>query len=104
MSQFQFSEGGRTFTCDRGSSAATPDTLWWWVNVAGDSNRYAAFVSKPSDTQRSVRPRIVAYYEQLLADRARPPAPRAAWGRRPAAPEATGTPPSQAPAEVAAAE
>jgi len=103
MGQFQFSEGGRTFTCDRGSSPATPDTLWWWVNVSGDSNRYAAFVSKPTDTQRSVRPRVIAYYEQLLADRARPPAPRSAWGRRPAAPD-TSAAPVAAPVETAVAE
>jgi hypothetical protein len=86
MGRFEFVEDGRTFTCERDSSPATPGTQWWWLRVSGDSLRYAAFTSKPSDTQAQVKPRMIAYYTQILADRARPPAPRSPWGRRPAAP------------------
>ena len=66
--------------------------MWWWVNVSGESQRYAAFRSEKGDTEGKVRARVIAYYEQLLADRARPPMPRATWAQRqsaaaPAAPK-----------------
>jgi hypothetical protein len=88
MGRFEFIDDGRTFTCERDSSPATPGTQWWWLRVSGDALRYAAFTAKASDTQASVKPRMIAYYTQILADRARPPAPRSPWGRRPS----TGTP------------
>src|SRR5882672_8268475 len=87
MGRFEFSEGGRTFTCERGSSPATPGTQWWWVNVSGDGQRYAAFVSKSGDSRANVQPRILAYYTQLLADRARPAIPRSSFGRPRQAPQ-----------------
>jgi len=82
MKELRFEDGGRTFTCVAESARATPDTVWWWVNVSGDGQRYAAFHRKSTDTASSLRPRIVAYYEKLLADRARPPEPRAHWAQR----------------------
>ena len=82
MNQFQFEDGGRAFRCERGPSPATPGTMWWWVNVSGESQRYAAFRSEKGDTEGKVRARVIAYYEQLLADRARPPMPRATWAQR----------------------
>src|SRR5947207_11024060 len=85
MARFEFVSDGRTFTCERESSPATPGTQWWWLKVSGDGQRYAAFHSKPGDTQATVKPRLVAYYTKLLEDRARPPAPRVPWGRRPGA-------------------
>jgi hypothetical protein len=86
MGPFEFTNSDRVFKCERGPSAATPDIQWWWVKVSNDNNRYAAFHSKPGDSRGNLEPRIIAYYEQLLADRARPPAPRVGWGgRRPAA-------------------
>ena len=89
---FEFADGDRVFTCERGSSPATPGTQWWWVKVTGDGQRYAAFPSKAGDSRANVEPRILAYYTQLLADRARPPAPRPGWGgRRPGAPNASAT-------------
>ena len=64
--------------------------------------RYAAFHSKAGDTQASIKPRMVAYYAQVLADRARPPAPRPGWGRRPGAPAAAApAPEAVAPAKEA---
>lgn len=85
MGRFEFVEDGRTFSCERESSPATPGTQWWWLRVSGDTLRYAAFTAGPKDTEKTVKPRMIAYYTQILADRARPPAPRSPWGRRPAA-------------------
>ncbi|HEU4993732.1 MAG TPA: hypothetical protein VFT29_02900 [Gemmatimonadaceae bacterium] len=80
MKKFEFQDNGRTFTCEAATSRATPDQMWWWVNVSGDSLRYAAFHMKKGDTITSVRPRIVEYYAKVLADRERPPLPRPTFG------------------------
>ena len=85
MNQLQFEEGGRTFTCVAETSRATPDTVWWWVNVSGDGQRYAAFHKQKGDTAATLRPRILAYYAKVLADRERPPEPRQHWAQRNAA-------------------
>lgn len=82
MKQMEFQEGDRTFVCRAESSPATPETLWWWVSITGESSRYAAFRVEAGDTERQLRPRILAYYEQLLADRARPAMVRAHWAQR----------------------
>jgi hypothetical protein len=83
MNQLTFEDEGRTFTCEAATSRATPDTVWWWVQVSGDGLRYAAFHKAKGDTVASVKSRIIAYYEKVLADRARPPLPRQHWGRPP---------------------
>lgn len=82
MDPIEFEDGGRAFRCERGPSPATPGTLWWWVNISGENQRYAAFRSEKGDTERKVKTRVIAYYEQLLADRARPPLPRTTWAQR----------------------
>jgi hypothetical protein len=82
MTQFEFEDSGRTFTCIAETSRATPDTVWWWVKVSGDGQRYAAFHKERGDTQTSLRPRIVAFYQKVLADRERPPEPRQHWAQR----------------------
>jgi hypothetical protein len=82
MKEMQFTHGDRSFTCRAEGSAASPSTLWWWVNVTGESSRYAAFRAEAGDTARSLRPRIIAYYEELLAIRARPPVPRSHWWQK----------------------
>ena len=78
----EFQDGGRTFTCVAGSSPATPGTDWWWVSITGEPQRYAAFRTESSDTPQSLRKRVLAYYAQLLADRARPPEIRSGWAQR----------------------
>lgn len=83
MNQLTFEEEGRTFTCEAAASRATPDTIWWWVSVTGDGQRYAAFHKAKGDTPASVKSRIITYYQKVLADRARPPLPRPTWGRPP---------------------
>src|ERR1043166_6919664 len=61
QSQFQFEDNGRSFRCERGASPAAPGTLWWWVNISGESQRYAAFRSEKGDTETKVRTRVIAY-------------------------------------------
>ena len=72
MDSLQFQDGDRTFTCTASSSPATPGTLWWWVSVTGELQRWAAFRTQPDDTPANLAPRITAYYAQVLVDRARP--------------------------------
>jgi hypothetical protein len=83
LTQLEFENDGRTFKCERAPSAATPDTYWWWVSITGESQRYAAFRAEPNDTKASLQPRVLAYYAQLLVDRARPREIRTGWGRPP---------------------
>src|SRR5215204_2450665 len=82
MKAMQFEDVGRTFTCEPGSSPATPGTLWWWVSVSGETQRYAAFRVEDNDTPATLRPRVLAYYAQILADRERPRITRPAWTQR----------------------
>ena len=91
MKAVQFDDVGRTFKCEAGSSPATPGVLWWWVTVSGESQRYAAFRVEPTDTPTSLRPRILTYYAQLLADRARPAITRPTWAQRRQPSDAGGT-------------
>lgn len=85
MDAMQFSDGERTFTCKSASSPATPGTLWWWVSISGEAQRYAAFRAESDDTAASLRPRVLGFYEKLLADRARPRMMHPRWGQRPGA-------------------
>lgn len=91
MNAVQFHDAGRTFKCEPGSSPATPGVLWWWVTVTGESQRYAVFRVEPTDTLASLRPRILSYYAQLLADRERPAITRPTWAQRKAASNPGGT-------------
>ena len=60
MKGMQFEDVGHTFVCEPASSPATPGTLWWWVTISGESQRYAAFRVEPNDTPASLRPRVLA--------------------------------------------
>lgn len=100
MKLIEFQDGNRTFTCEAKSSPATPGTVWWWMSVTGESQRYAAFRVEKGDTQANLRQRILAYYANLLAERERPREIRTGWGARrpqpaaapaPAVPEAAAT-------------
>lgn len=82
MDFLKFEDKGRTLTCRIASSPATPGTNWWWLDVSDESQRYAAFRTESSDTPENLRIRIVAWHEQLLADRARPREFRPPWSRR----------------------
>ena len=82
MDFVEFLDDERTFTCRAASSPATPGVVWWWMSVTGESQRYAAFRANSSDTQANLRPRILEYYAQLLAGRARVPEVRSHWTQR----------------------
>jgi hypothetical protein len=87
MNALEFREGERTFTCNAASSPATPETVWWWVSITGESQRYAAFRTQEGDAPTNLRPRILAYYLQMVADRERPREVRTHWAQRRAAPK-----------------
>ncbi|MFL5619271.1 MAG: hypothetical protein ACJ79A_12870 [Gemmatimonadaceae bacterium] len=72
---------GRTLTCRKASSPAIPGTTWWWFEVTGETQRYAAFRTEPTDTPENLRPRIAAHYAHLLTERARPATVRPRWSR-----------------------
>ena len=96
MDFVEFDDGDRTFTCRAASSPATPDTVWWWISVTGESQRYAAFRAQKGDALANLRPRVLAYYAGLRAARERPPEVRAHWtqrGRKPGG--AAATPPQE---------
>lgn len=82
MNFMEFEDNGRTLTCRSASSPATPGTDWWWLDISGDPQRYAAFRAEPGDTPQSLRPRIIAWHAQLLVDRARPREFRSHWSQR----------------------
>ena len=67
-SAFDFEDGGRRYSCRVEAPRAGMDA-WWWFDVSGDANRYAPFRAEASDTESSVRTRIVKYYEERLAPR-----------------------------------
>jgi hypothetical protein len=100
MKRLEFTDGDRTFICSAETSPATPGMFWWWMSVTGESSRYAAFRAEVSDTAPTLRARILAYYEQLLADRARPAVTRTHWSQRRAAAQATA--PADLPMDAAA--
>jgi len=56
--------------------------MWWWVSVSGETQRYAAFRCEENDTPATLRPRVLAYYAQILVDRERPRITRPAWTQR----------------------
>ncbi|HVD60497.1 MAG TPA: hypothetical protein VNC11_06460 [Gemmatimonadaceae bacterium] len=96
MDGMQFSSDGLTYTCQPESSIATPDVVWWWVTVSGDVQRYAAFRTEKGETQASLKPRVIKYYAEVLAIRARPRITRPPWNApRPKPAEAAATPEPQ---------
>lgn len=78
--EFQFVDEGRTFFCSVESPGQQGMAPWWWFRLdTGGTTRYAPFEASASDTNKSVRTRIIAYYAQLLAIEARPAYLRPAW-------------------------
>ncbi|MDQ3082087.1 MAG: hypothetical protein M3R07_07715 [Gemmatimonadota bacterium] len=102
ITNFEFEDAGRRFTCTVETPSHAGMQPWWWFSVAteGGTTRYAPFEAKPNDTKKSVQSRIVAYYEEVLAIKARPVHPRPQWQRPaaqpPAAPATTEPAPPQA--------
>jgi hypothetical protein len=85
MREFEFVDDGRTFYCSVEVPRRPGMAAWWWFTLElGATTRYAPFEASPTDTERSVRKRIVAYYADLLAIQARPALQRPTWARKPA--------------------
>jgi hypothetical protein len=78
---FTFEEGGRTYACTPENRGDPPGGSWWWFTVSDDSQRYAGFKTASGDTRKSVRARIVEYYEHRVWVRAQPAPPRGPFGR-----------------------
>jgi hypothetical protein len=73
-------DAGRTFSCTVEAPLHLGMPPWWWFRVdTGESARYAPFEALSTDTKQSVQQRIVAYYEQVLAIKARPVHQRPIW-------------------------
>ncbi len=99
---FEFVDGDRTFTCSVGKAAAAGNEAWWWFTVSTDDRqRYAPFRATTRDTQKTIRARIVAYYDELLVRRAAPATPY--WRRGPQQNDAGKGVPGAAAAVAAAA-
>lgn len=77
---FTFEEGGRTYECTPEVRGDPSRGSWWWFTVSNDVQRYAAFEVAAGDTQKSVRARIVAYYDHRAWVRAQPEVPRQRFG------------------------
>lgn len=87
MNALEFQDNERTFTCTTASSPATRGTMWWWISITGESQRYAAFRTQEDDTPRTVKSRVLAFYAELIAARERPREIKPHWGQRKAAPQ-----------------
>ncbi len=92
MKEFQFVEAGQTFYCSVETPRLEGMAPWWWFRLdSSGSTRYAPFEASASDTEQSVRRRIIAYYAELLAIQARPAYQRPAW-RKPEPAATAGAP------------
>lgn len=80
---FQFEDGGRTYTCTIEKRTTAPVGTWWWFALSDERQRYAPFETAEKDTQKSVRERIIAFYNHRLERLAAPVEPRRHWGGRP---------------------
>jgi hypothetical protein len=88
MKDFEFVDEGNTFFCSVETPRHEGMPPWWFFKLnSADTTRYAPFEASATDTPQNVKPRIIAYYAQVLAIKARPVHPRPAW-RKPERPEA----------------
>lgn len=89
ITDFDFEDNGRTFFCTVEAPRHAGMPPWWWFRLDNsDSTRYAPFEALATDTKQSVKKRVIAYYAEVLAIKARPVHQRPTWQRpvRPPAP------------------
>ncbi|MDQ3244313.1 MAG: hypothetical protein M3Q09_11335 [Gemmatimonadota bacterium] len=92
--EFEFVDEGRKFFCSVETPRHAGAPPWWWFRLDHEgSTRYAPFEALPSDTRKSVQARVIAYYTEILAIKARPVHQRPFW-QKPA--------PAAKPEEIAA--
>ncbi|HEY8166788.1 MAG TPA: hypothetical protein VIF83_14640 [Gemmatimonadaceae bacterium] len=83
MKEFEFVENGVRFFCSVEAPRHEGMPPWWWFRMEDEpSTRHAPFAASPDDTEKSVRKRVLAYYADLLAIRARPVHQRPSWHNR----------------------
>ena len=79
---FEFVDAGRTFFCTVEAPRHAGMPPWWWFRLDNsETTRYAPFEAKPTDTKQSVQKRVIAYYAEVLAIKARPVHQRPTWQR-----------------------
>ena len=76
---FEFEDQGHRFSCATEAMRLGLQTWWWFTLDDEKTTRYAPFEVSADDTQQSVQERIIAYYAELLAIRARPARDRSYW-------------------------
>lgn len=80
---FEFEDQGHTFSCATETPQHAGFQTWWWFTLDGDTTtRYAPFEQSLDDTRQSVQQRVIAFYADLLAIRARPRRERVTWHKR----------------------
>ena len=86
IGNFEFDDAGRHFVCTVETPSHAGMQPWWWFSVATESGatRYAPFEASSTGTKQSVKARVIAHYEEVLAIKARPVHPRPTW-HKPAA-------------------
>jgi hypothetical protein len=94
MNDFEFDDSGHHFVCTVETPSHAGMQPWWWFSVVteGNTTRYAPFEANPTDTKQSVKARIIASYEEILAIKARPVHQRPHWQK----PDRTVPPPAPA--------
>ena len=97
---FEFDDNGRTFVCTAEPRQRSQDDQWWWFHVSNERHqqRYAPFRKERGDTRANVQARILAYFDDLVARRLRPPT--STYSRGPGRPRATPQPAELALTEV----
>ena len=79
---FEFEDAGRRFFCTVEAPRHAGMPPWWWFRLDNsESTRYAPFEALPTDTKQSVQKRVIAYYAEVLAIKARPVHQRPTWQR-----------------------
>jgi hypothetical protein len=90
IKDFEFQDGGRSYSCTVEAQKGAGAESWWWFAVSGDQQRYAPFRAAASDTRASVQERVVAFYNNRLFQLTQPTQRGSHWGKRnvpaPAAP------------------
>lgn len=79
--QLTFEHGGRKYTCNVEAQRKTPGEPRWWFAVSGDQQRYSPIEASSGDTEKSVRARIIEFYERHLWVLAQPPVGRTHFGQ-----------------------
>lgn len=101
VKDFEFVNEGRTFFCCIEAPRHAGMQPWWWFRLDGEpTTRYAPFEHSPNDTEVSVKRRVIAYYAELLAIKARPVHQRQPWNRPGSFQKPAHVEPAAAPKEV----